>query len=134
MISESKTPIEMQNISKRDCPANYDHSSGKITYDLTQIIEDKCGVFANIPELAFHEKRHTQQFKSFETNSINELLKFDTNSIFILKDYIVMASNGKQFYGRNHINSLMETDANLFAQAISQQLIQAYFPEHKNVR
>ena len=132
MINESKTPIEMQNISKRDCPANYDHSSGKITYDLAQIIEDKSQIFANIPELTFHENRHTQQFKSFETDSISELLKFDTNSIFILKDYIVMASNEDQFYGRNHINSLMETDANLYAQAISKKLIQAHFSEHKN--
>lgn len=123
MINESKTPIEMQRISKRDCPAHYNHSSGKITYDITQIIEDKSQIFANIPELTFHENRHTQQFKSFETDSIKELLKFDTNSIFILKDYILMASNGQQFYNRNHINSLMETDANLYAQALSQQLI-----------
>ena len=43
-----------------------------------------------------------------------------------------MASNEDQFYGRNHINSLMETDANLYAQAISKKLIQAHFSEHKN--
>lgn len=132
MINDSKTPIEMQRISKRDCPAHYNHSSGKITYDITQIIEDKSQIFANIPELTFHENRHTQQFKSFETDSIRELLKFDTNSIFILKDYILMASNGQQFYNRNHINSLMKTDANLYAQALSQQLIKTHFPEHED--
>ncbi len=86
----------------------------------------------NIPEIwktVFHENRHVQQFHAFQASSIREALKYDPNSLLILKDFLVMNYNGTAFYHSNHLKSLMENDANLYAFSLVPAVITEYFPE-----
>lgn len=128
MLNNTKTPVEMGKTNKFLVSAHYQPSSKKITYDLSKIIEDKSENYANVMELCFHENRHAIQHKSFESHELVDLLQYDSNSIFILKDYIALSGNG--IYQQNHGNSLMEIDANLYARALSSQLINSKFQEH----
>lgn len=131
MINKMKTPAEIgTNIRTSNflTPAHYNPADKKISYQLDVIMREKSNNFANVMELCLHENRHAMQFKSFSIDNVDDMLDFDPNSIFILKDYLVM-QNGN--YRRNHINSLMEIDANLYARGMSRHLIAQYFSEHQ---
>lgn len=131
MINKMKSPAEIGTNVKTSSfltPAHYNPVDKKISYKLDVIMREKSSNFANVMELCLHENRHAMQFKSFSLDKPEELIEFDPNSIFILKDYLVML-NGN--YRRNHINSLMEIDANLYARGISRQLMTRYFSEHQ---
>ena len=131
MTNNMKTPAEIgTNIRTSSflTPAHYNPADKKISYKLDVIMREKSSNFANVMELCLHENRHAMQFKSFSIDNPEDLIEFDHNSIFILKDYLVML-NGN--YRKNHINSLMEIDANLYARGISRQLITQYFSEHQ---
>lgn len=131
MINRMNTPCEIgRHIETRSflTPAHYSPEDKKISYQLEVIMREKSSNFANVMELCMHENRHAMQFEAFSKDNSEELLGFDANSIFILKDYLVML-NGH--YAKNHINSLMETDANLYARGISRQLIPKHFSEHQ---
>ena len=131
MINKMKTPAEIgTNIRTSGflTPAHYNPVDKKISYKLDVIMREKSNNFANVMELCLHENRHAMQFKSFSIDNAEDMLSFDPNSMFILKDYLVM-QNGN--YRRNHINSLMEIDANLYARGMSKYLITEYFSEHQ---
>ena len=131
MFNKMKTPAEIGTNVKTSSfltPAYYNPANKKISYQLDVIMREKGNNFANVMELCLHENRHAMQFKSFSIDSPDDILDFDPNSIFILKDYLVM-QNGN--YRRNHINSLMEIDANLYARGMSRHLIAQYFSEHQ---
>ena len=131
MINKMKTPAEIgTNISTSIflTPAHYDPADKKISYQLDVIMREKSNNFANVMELCLHENRHAMQFKSFSVDNFDDVLDFDPISIIILKDYLVM-QNGN--YRRNHINSLMEIDANLYARGMSKHIVTQYFREHQ---
>lgn len=131
MINQMNTPAEIGKNVKTSSfltPAYYNPKDKKISYRFDVILREKSNNFANVMELCLHENRHAMQFKSFSIDKADDMLKFDPNSIFILKDYLVM-QNGN--YKRNHINSLMEIDANLYARGVSKHLISQYFVEHQ---
>ena len=131
MINKMKTPAEIgTNIRTSSflTPAHYNPVDKKISYKLDVIMREKSNNFANVMELCLHENRHAMQFKSFSIDNAEDMLNFDPNSMFILKDYLVM-QNGN--YRRNHINSLMEIDANLYARGMSKYLVTKYFSEHQ---
>ena len=131
MINKMKTPAEIgTNIRTSSflTPAHYNPVDKKISYKLDVIMREKSNNFANVMELCLHENRHAMQFKSFSIDNAEDMLNFDSNSMFILKDYLVM-QNGN--YRRNHINSLMEIDANLYARGMSKYLVTKYFSEHQ---
>lgn len=131
MINKIKTSAEIGTNVRTSSfltPAHYSPADKKVSYNLSIIMREKSSNFANVMELCLHENRHAMQFKAFSIDNVEDLMGFDPNSIFILKDYLVM-QNGN--YGRNHINSLMEIDANLYARGISRQLIPQYFSEHQ---
>lgn len=130
MINKMKTPVEISTSDKTSgafVPAYYSPASNSILYKLDVIMRGKSNNFANVMELCLHENRHAMQFKSFRIDSLDDILNFDPNSIFILKDIFVMQNIN---YTRDHINSLMEIDANLYARGISKRLISQYFSEH----
>lgn len=132
MINKMKTPARIGTDIKTSSfltPAYYSPVDKSISYQLNVILREKSKNFANVMELCFHENRHAMQFKSFSIDSPDDMLDFDPNSIFILKDYLAM-QNG--YYRRNHINSLMEIDANLYARGISKRLTAQYFSEHQD--
>lgn len=131
MINGMRTPTEIGTNVRTSSfltPAYYNPADKKISYNLDVIMREKSSNFANVMELCLHENRHAMQFKSFSIENPQDFIEFDPNSIFILKDYLVML-NGN--YRNNHINSLMEIDANLYARGISKQLINQYFSEHQ---
>lgn len=131
MINKMKTPAEIgTNIRTSSflTPAHYNPADKKISYQLDIIMREKSNNFANVMELCLHENRHAMQFKSFSIDNAEDMLNFDPNSIFILKDYLVMQNEN---YRRNHINSLMEIDANLYARGMSKHLVTQYFSEHQ---
>lgn len=131
MFNKMKTPAEIGTNIKTSSfltPAHYNPADKKISYQLDVIMREKSNNFANVMELCLHENRHAMQFKSFSIDKPDDILDFDPNSIFVLKDYLVM-KNGN--YKRNHINSLMEIDANLYARGMSRHLIAQYFSEHQ---
>ena len=131
MINKMNTPAEIgTNIRTSSflTPAHYNPADKKISYQLDVIMREKSHNFANVMELCLHENRHAMQFKSFSIDNAEDMLNFDPNSMFILKDYLVM-QNGN--YRRNHINSLMEIDANLYARGMSKHLVTQYFSEHQ---
>lgn len=131
MISQMNTPAEIGKNVKTSSfltPAYYNPKDKKISYRFDVILREKSNNFANVMELCLHENRHAMQFKSFSIDKADDMLNFDPNSIFILKDYLVM-QNGN--YKSNHINSLMEIDANLYARGVSKHLISQYFVEHQ---
>ena len=94
------------NVKTRDflTSAYYDVGTGEISYKLDVIMREKSSNFADVMEFSFHENRHAMQLKSFRIDNPEELIEVDPNSIFVLKDYLVMI-NGN--YRKNHINSLM---------------------------
>lgn len=131
MINRMNTPCEIgAHVETRSflTPAHYSPENKNISYQLEVIMREKSSNLANVLELCMHENRHAMQFEAFSKSNPEELLEFDANSIFILKDYLVML-NGH--YAANHINSLMEIDANLYARGISRQLVSKYFSEHQ---
>lgn len=131
MINSMRTPAEIGTNVRTSSfltPAYYNPADKKISYKLDVIMREKSSNFANVMELCLHENRHAMQFESFSIDNPEDLIEFDPNSIFILKDYLVML-NGN--YRNNHINSLMEIDANLYARGISRQLINQYFTDHQ---
>lgn len=131
MINQMSTPFEIgTHVQTRSflTPAHYSPEDKKISYQLGVIMREKSSNFADVMELCMHENRHAMQFEAFSKDNAEELLEFDANSIFILKDCLVML-NGH--YAKNHINSLMEADANLYARGVSRQLIPQYFGEHQ---
>lgn len=131
MINKMKTPAEIGTNVKTSSfltSAHYNPANKKIQYQLNVIMREKSNNFANVMELCLHENRHAMQFKSFNIDNADDMLDFDPNSIFILKDYLVM-QNGN--YKRNHINSLMEIDANLYARGMSKHLVTQYFSEQQ---
>ena len=79
-----------------------------------------------------HENRHASQFRAFLTKDIKELLNYDPNNIFIVKENILFNKKGNDFYLSNHSNSIMERDADLFAKSQLDDLIPNYFPEQQN--
>ena len=79
-----------------------------------------------------HENRHASQFRAFLTKDIKELLNYDPNNIFIVKENILFNKRGNDFYLSNHSNSIMERDADLFAKSQLDDLIPNYFPEQQN--
>lgn len=137
--------VNMINSSKTKCyigsdfptntfltPAHYNPDDKTIYYQTDKIFNNLGKSFSSIEEMVFHENRHSQQFKSFDASSITEALKFDPNSLLILKDYLVMINNGKDFYQRNHFKSIMENDADLYASSLISVMINNYFPEQKS--
>lgn len=131
MVNKMKTPAEIgANVRTSSflTPAHYNPEDKKISYNLEVIMREKSSNFANVMELCFHENRHARQFFAFSIDNLEELIEFDSNSIFVLKDCLVMI-NGN--YRKNHINSLMEIDANLYARGMSRQLTEQYFSEHQ---
>lgn len=132
MINKMKTPAEIGDHVKTASfltPAYYNTADKKISYKLGVILREKSDNFANVMELCFHENRHAMQFKAFDIGDAEELIDFDSNSILIFKDFLTMQNVN---YQRNHINSLIEIDANLYARGISKNLIAQYFPEHQD--
>lgn len=131
MINKMNTPAEIGGNVKTPnflISAYYNPVDKKISYQLNIIMREKSNNFANVMELCLHENRHAVQFKSFSIEKADDMLNFDPNSIIVLKDYLVMH---KVNYERNHINSLMEIDANLYARGISKCLVSQYFSEHQ---
>lgn len=131
MVNKMKTPAEIETNIKTSSfltPAYYNPTDKKISYQLDVIMREKSNNFANVMELCLHENRHAMQFKSFSIDNADDMIDFDPNSIFILKDCLVMQNIN---YERNHINSLMEIDANLYARGMSKHLITQYFSEHQ---
>lgn len=131
LINKMNTPAEIGGNVKAPnflISAYYNPVDKKISYRLNVIMREKSNNFANVMELCLHENRHAMQFKSFSIEKADDMLNFDPNSIFILKDYLVMQNVN---YLKNHINSLMEIDANLYARGISKNLVSQYFSEHQ---
>lgn len=131
MINKMKTSAEIgSNIKTLNflVPAHYNPEDNKISYQLNIIMSKKSDNFATLMEMCLHENRYPQQFKSFSIDNPADMINFDPNSIFIIKDYLVMQNVN---YPNNHINSLMEIDANLYARGISKYLTTNYFMEHK---
>ena len=131
LINKMNTPAEIGGNIKTPnflIPAYYNPVDKKISYQLNIIMREQSNNFADVMELCLHENRHAVQFKSFSIEKADDMLNFDPNSIFILKDYLVMHNVN---YQRNHINSLMEIDANLYATGMSKHLVSQYFSEHQ---
>ena len=131
MFNKMKTSAEIvKNVKTSNflTPAHYNPVDKKISYKLDVIMREKSTNFANVMELCLHENRYAMQFKSFSIDNADGMLDFDPNSIFILKDYLVMQNRN---YRTNHINSLMEIDANLYTRGMSKLLITQYFSEHQ---
>ena len=131
LINKMNTPAEIGGNVKTPnflIPAYYNPVDKKISYQLNVIMREQSNNFADVMELCLHENRHAMQFKSFSIEKADDMLNFDPNSLFILKDYLVMHNVN---YQRNHINSLMEIDANLYAIGISKHLVSQYFSEHQ---
>ena len=108
MINSSKTKCHIGNdfsTSTFLTPAHYDPDNKTIYYQTDRIFNELGRSFSSIQEMVFHENRHSQQFKSFDASSLTEAIKFDPNSLLILKDYLVMVNNGKNFYQRNHLQT-----------------------------
>lgn len=134
MINSSKTKLHIGNDFSTNTfitPAYYDPSNKTIYYQTDRIFSEFGWSFSSIQEMVLHENRHSQQFKSFDASSLTEAIKFDPNSLLILKDYLVMINKGENFYLRNHFNSIMENDADLYASALNSMIINNYFPEQK---
>ena len=107
MINKMKTLAEILTnirISSFLTPAHYNPVDKKISYKLDVIMREKSNNFANVMELCLHENRHAMQFKSFSIDNAEDMLNFDPNSMFILKDYLVMQNEN---YRRNHVNSIL---------------------------
>ncbi len=108
--------------------AYYDPSTQTIFYGIKNAfafgIDNR---FFNALFIAIHENRHAMQFRWFETNSIDELLEADPNSLFVLKDAIALTNN-YNFYRRNHGRSLMENDADCYGGKFASDMISSFLP------
>lgn len=107
-------------------------SDGEVIYKLPKFRIDYYNDFVGLQKTVIHEQRHSQQFQAFQTENIKDILGYDPNSILIAKEYLLILNKGQKFYQRNHDNSIMERDADLYSKTIISELINKYFPEQRD--